>query len=420
MNATGDASYRRWLSAIVIAAIVVRVALQVFAELRPALFDFPDSHRYIRVAQNIAAGRGPIDDERMRAGTDPLYPLILAIAPLFGLDDAPVIMRFGRACNGAFGVASILLLAGIARGLFDRRSALFAAALLALDPILLFFNALVLTESLYILLLLASFYAIVRIRVDLAETGTAPHGWGLLAGACMGLATLARSTNLLFPFLIAILLQWFMNSNAARAVPIRRRVLMTSMFLFSSVLVLTPTLIRNHKLYGRIVPVRIGSGASLMEALGPWADGSPGMNRIVYPDFPTHADEYERDRICRATAIDWATANPGRALSLAWAKLKRTWSIVIHAADYASPLLKLACWMTVAPEFALAAVGIWLNRRRPAILALLLAPALYFTLVHMVFVGSVRYRVPAMPLLFILAATAIVRLLPARVESRPH
>ena len=48
--------------------------------------------------------------------------------------------------------------------------------------------------------------------------------------------------------------------------------------------------------------------------------------------------------------------------------------------------------------------------RRPWTAVLLLTPAVYFTLVHMIFVGSVRYRVPAMPLLFILGGLAVDRL----------
>ena len=44
---------------------------------------------------------------------------------------------------------------------------------------------------------------------------------------------------------------------------------------------------------------------------------------------------------------------------------------------------------------------------------LLWLPVLYFTLVHCVFVGSLRYRVPLMPFVSIAAATAFVRT-PAR------
>lgn len=424
-GAGDDSAFRKWLAVIFAAGVAARVALLIFAESHPAMFDFPDSHRYVKVARNIAAGLGPIDAPDLRSGTDPLYPLVLSAAPLAGFSEAAAILRFGRAVNAALGAMSILLLAGAARRLIDDLAALFAAAILAVDPILLFFNALVLTEAMYIFFLLAALYAAARMidanrpayrparrQTDKAShhRETSPIAWALLAGVCLGLGTLSRSTGLLLPIAFAPL-----AAMAARSTDARRRTLpLIAAILFAAFFTHSPVLIRNYGIYGRFVPARIGGGASLMEALGPWADGAPGMDRIVYPPFPDDADELERDRICRAAAIDWAKAHPRDALALSWSKLKRTWSIVIQAADYQSPLLKLVCRLTVAPVFALAVVGVWICRKRPFILLLLLAPAVYFTLIHMVFVGSVRYRVPAMPMLFILAAAALAAIVRRR------
>jgi hypothetical protein len=181
-------------------------------------------------------------------------------------------------------------------------------------------------------------------------------------------------------------------------------------FLVLAAAMLIPTTTRNYRLFGHFIPVRTGGGAGLMEALGPWADGGPGMDRIRYPEFPPGAGEYERDRLCRSAAMTWAGEHPGGVLSLAWAKLRRTWSVTINAADYSSGLYTAMAWLTVAPEFALAIGGLWLLRRQRAVFVLLLVPAIYFTLLHMVFVGSVRYRVPAMPFLFILAGVALHRI----------
>jgi len=168
--------------------------------------------------------------------------------------------------------------------------------------------------------------------------------------------------------------------------------------------------VRNYGLFGRLVPVRTDSGAGLMEGLGPWADGGPGLDRIAYPPFPAPADECIRDQICRRAAIDWARAHPAETIRLAWVKLRRTWSVTISAPGYSSARYALVAWLTVAPEFILAALGAWRLRRRPAALLLLLAVALYFTAVHMVFVGSVRYRIPAMPFLFVLAGAGVAGL----------
>ena len=153
-------AFRRPLAAILLAAVVLRAGLLFYAETHPEPFDFPDSHRYVLVAQNIAAGLGPIESDTVRAGTDPLYPLILSLGIRLGADDGASVMRFGRIVNAFFAIVSIVLLAALTRRLVGPRAALIAAAFLAVDPILLFFNALVLTETCYVTLLLAGFYGV--------------------------------------------------------------------------------------------------------------------------------------------------------------------------------------------------------------------------------------------------------------------
>lgn len=397
-DAFSPAVYRKWWIRILVAAILFRAGILLYAEVRPERFDFPDSHRYILVARNLAAGNGPVQDDAF-SGTDPLYPLLLSPAILLGVDNEAALLRFGRLVNAACGVASVLLLAAFARRWVGSRVALIAAGILAVDPILLYFNALVLTETSAITLLIATYYCLIRVREP------APLAWAMLAGICAGLAILLRGGHLFLPILLAPFV-WRGVPRIGANRPATRPAA-AGCFLLAAALMLSPTILRNYRLFGSFVPVRTGGGASLMEALGPWADGGPGMDRIIYPAFPPGADEVERDGLCRAAAIDWARSNPAAAARLAWLKLRRTWSIVLHAEGYASPFYSIVCRLTVAPVFALALVGAWLWRRRPADLALLLLPAGYFTLVHVVFVGSVRYRVPAMPFLFVLAAAAI-------------
>jgi hypothetical protein len=308
----------------------------------------------------------------------------------------------------------VALLAALARRLVGDRPALIAAAILAVDPILLFFNALVLTETCYTALLLGGFWCLTRLG--------GRRGWGFAAaaGLLFGLATLTRSSSLFLP-LVLLPLVWHFAGRTVRvpasaetggpgrgaSVDGPRGNMLLACFLLSTAVVLVPTAVRNYRLFGHLVPVRTGSGASLMEALGPWADGGPGMDRIEYPAFPADADEYARDLICRTAAINWARDHPREVVALGWAKLVRTWAVTINAPDYSSWPFTLAAWLTVAPEFLLAAWGIWLLRRRRPVLAMLLVVAVYSTLVHMVFVGSVRYRVPAMPFLFVLAGVGM-------------
>lgn len=393
--------YGNWLRIVVLVACMLRIALVGFAAENPGPFDFPDSHRYIRVARNIAEGNGPVESRKALSATDPAYPAMLAWGIRFGCRSTAAVMTFGRVINSVFGVVVVLLTAALGSRLFSRRVGLLAAAWCAIDPILLFFNALVLTELPYIAMLIGAVLLLIRFH-ESKQIGDA-----FAAGAILGIATLTRSSGLFLPLLLAA---WLVMSGW-RTKPRGRSVAAAVLVLFAMLIVMSPVIYRNYRIFGTFVPVRTGGGASLMEALGPWADGAPGMDRIEYPTVPSDSNEVQRDRAYREVAVTWAKAHPSEVLRLAWRKLARTWSITMNASGFQSGFYAIICWLTVAPIFLLALIGVWTLRRRASILCLLLLPAAYFTLIHMVFVGSVRYRLPAMPFLFILAAIGVCAIL---------
>jgi hypothetical protein len=113
-------------------------------------------------------------------------------------------------------------------------------------------------------------------------------------------------------------------------------------------------------------------------------------------------DRYFRDRA-------WAAArqDPSRVLILAWRKLLRTWSPTPNVQEYRRGLAAAVsgAWMVLL--LGLAAIGLWARRRAARAWLVLLLPVILVTLLHMVFVGSVRYRVPTMPLVMILSAAGI-------------
>lgn len=404
------------MGAILSVALALRVALFFFVELRPGRFDFPDSHRYLRVARNIAAGLGAIESPDRRASTDPLYPAVLSLGIRLGCESDAAVFRFARIVNALAALVTILLLWALGRRTVGDGPALFAAAVFAVDPILLFFNALVLTETVYIFLLVAALACWSR------STGAGGGWWTLATGAALGLGALTRSTALLLPVVLIPAMAVFANSArlvdsgnpaldaTSRQTPPASLAANLAILILGFVLVIAPWTVRNHRVVGHFVPVRVGMGASLLEALGPWADGGPGMERIKYPDLPPTAGEYERDRRYRAAAVEWIRRNPARAVELAFIKLGRTWSPWLHAPGYRGGPYQVIAVVSVVPVYLLALVGLWVMRRQPARWLWLLAPAAYYSAVHMVFVGSVRYRLPAMPLLFLCAGAGLRRL----------
>jgi hypothetical protein len=94
-------------------------------------------------------------------------------------------------------------------------------------------------------------------------------------------------------------------------------------------------------------------------------------------------------------------------LRLAGVKLRRTWSPIPNVAEYRSGAVATVGAVYTIVVLLGAVAGLARLRGRRTARALLWVPVVYFTLVHCVYIGSVRYRVPLMPLLAIAAASVL-------------
>jgi len=156
---------------------------------------------------------------------------------------------------------------------------------------------------------------------------------------------------------------------------------------------MAPWWIRNARLFGRFVPTAIWTGASLYDGLNPRATGASDMAFLGDPDvWPL--DEEAQDAALRARAMRFAGEHPGRTLELAAIKGARFWSPWPNAETLRDPRLNAASALVTIPFYAGLLVGAWDRRRDARALTLLLGPLLWFAALHMVFVSSVRYRIP--------------------------
>jgi hypothetical protein len=135
-------------------------------------------------------------------------------------------------------------------------------------------------------------------------------------------------------------------------------------------------------------------GASLYDGLNPRATGDSDMSFLADPDVWPLGEEAQ-DAALRSRALAFARAHPGRVLALAAVKAARFWSPWPNAPGYRLWPLMLASAAVTLPQFALLAAGVWDRRRDPRALMLLGLPLAYTFALHLVFVSSMRYRVPA-------------------------
>jgi hypothetical protein len=170
---------------------------------------------------------------------------------------------------------------------------------------------------------------------------------------------------------------------------------------------------------GHFVPTTLQVGASLYDGLGPQATGASDMSFVDrfaeeerLREFPVgdgtfESFEYQLDLRLRAESLAWSRAHPGRAGQLAAIKLARMWNIWPNEASFSTWYIRLAVLLTYVPVMVFAGIGVGktIHRGWPYVLCWL--PAVYFTLLHVVFVSSIRYRQPAMLALMVLAAGAI-------------
>jgi hypothetical protein len=117
------------------------------------------------------------------------------------------------------------------------------------------------------------------------------------------------------------------------------------------------------------------------------------MDFLAAPEF-WPLDEETQDAVLRARAVDFVRARPGRAGWLALVKAGRFWSPWPNAEAFYSPVLAVASAVVTLPVFALISLGLWDRRRDARALALLALPLAYTFALHLVFVSSMRYRVP--------------------------
>ena len=401
------------LLAVLAISLAVRLAAGAWWQQRlpeGQRFGFPDSESYWQLAQALARGE-PYEygAERSRIFRTPGYPLLLA--GMFRIVGDQAGVMWGRALSALLGTAAVAGVGGLAWLLFDGRAAVVAAAMAAVYPEAISMSVFVLSEAPFCPLMLAQF--ICWTLAWRAERAKGQAGFALLGGLLAGLATLMRPSWLLFtPFAIAIGLIFASQRQ--------RQLLIGGTMMLGFCAAMLPWWIRNYAVAGRFVPTSLQVGASLYDGISPTATGASDMRFVpqfiaeqkaadaaAEPPLPGIFED-RLDRRMHAAAVAWAKGNSGRVLQLAGVKFVRMWNPWPNAAELGNWKLRLALSLTFVPAMLLAVCGAWKFAPRDWPFLLCTLPAVYFTLLHMIFVSSIRYRQPAMLTLIVLAAAFVI------------
>ncbi|MBR6480770.1 MAG: hypothetical protein IKT12_03615, partial [Thermoguttaceae bacterium] len=363
-------------------------------------FFFGDSDSYWQLAGALASGT-PYEHDPVRHWKlfrMPGYPLVLA--PLFLMTDDPPVFA-ARVENVVLGCLTVLLTGAVALAMFgDRRPALWAMLFVAVMPELLFQSVCVLSEELSCVMNLALTLALIALARSRFSPARAV--WG---GLFWALGVYVRPDALcLFPFVVCVLFLFrdtrvFVSRYACRAV------LCGAILLSVFIGLMSPWWVRNARLTGRFIPTTLQVGASLYDGLSPTASG--GSDMVFVDRFRDELDRTEAtepggnkefyevrlDRAMKEAALDWARKHPKEAIRLAGVKFFRLWNVFPNEPAFSAVPARLLICLTFLPVSLGAFWGAW-RLRRVQLVRLLWIPALYITLLHLIFVSSLRYRAP--------------------------
>jgi len=406
----------RWLLLLLSLAFVLRagVAIGVDRQVRLAGRMFlveGDANGYWELGRKLAAGEDyAIHTPPRYVLRTPGFPLLLAgCISVFGERVFPatlVLATVGTCCCG--------LVWALARPLVGPRAALAAVALSAAAPLQIGSSVQVLSEGWFSLWLLVSLLGLRPLLQRPAGSGetakfsTEPRPWfymsrGLLAGSATGAGVLVRPGWILWPAAAAVCLLLAGRGGW------RQRVVAIAFLCLGCWLVLLPWAWRNQQICGHWVHTSLWSGPSLYDGLHPAATGASDMSFFDREQLSLQMSEYEVNEAYKRRAWDFVRSSPLRAFQLALMKSGRFLSPVLQAEGFSGGMFSLLCLLWNFGLLVLVLRGSWIQTysRNWSLLLLLWLPFLQFLLIHLVFVGSVRYRLPVEFPLLVLAGHSL-------------
>lgn len=398
----------RTLQGVLLLALLLRLlyAFLLFPAIGEKLHWKGVDDGYDEIARHWIHGHGYVDrpGDAPNLVKPPGYVFFLAgLYTLFGEEvNEGVRVRVAQSLIDT-GTVFLVFLLGV-RVFGDRRVGILGALLWAVYPQMIVYGARVAPESLFVFLLTALMLLLIRLRAE----GRLRDA--LSVGVLFGLAVLVKEKLIFFPPLLLLLVLF------APALPGRRRVALALLLAAAALAVTTPWLVRGYRVAGTFVPVTLRSGRALNQGMNESFAGADETLVDFFRDRPDRRwrdlPESERERLERARN------NARDEVSLvgkAWARIAgdpasflRSFVVKLGTFWYFGQPRVIAGNMAV--QFPLLGLGIaaYLRERRRRDLAPFALLVAYFLVVHALTIVRMRYSLPVMPEVILLAAASLL------------
>jgi len=371
----------------------------------PLFLTFPDEVRFLSEAQ-IFYESGEFWTNTNRAfempATGILYGLILSIFQ--GEVNSIIAIRLFQSI---LLILQSLLIYKISKIIFNNKGASKLALMIALFyPMFVFYQGLLLSETIFNTFLICAIFYMYKWK----KQGLLIDKNFFFSNLFFIAAIYTKGTIALF-HPIAIFLFYLVNSNT------KNRKKISYIFLLSIVCyiaLLLPWSLRNYQIFNSFVPFTTSSSANLYLGANV-ANKSGGVDwaKDVELDFVKSTEqlgEIEKSKVYKEKALNFIVDHPKEYFYLMWKKFIRLYSIVPNHESYQGFFYSFILSVSYGPVlfFFIASIFIFYKMWRELIPIYLLV--LYFTAIHILFISSIRYRLPLEPFMILLASAACEKL----------
>jgi 4-amino-4-deoxy-L-arabinose transferase-like glycosyltransferase len=400
---TSERTARIALAVVMLLGLGVRLGWALHQSSDDAAIDrLPDQREYLDLGQHFFGEDGLwMVDARFRqtvyAYRTPGYPLLVAVC---GAKPAAV-----RIVQCLLDTSTILAVFLLARRWLSPGGAVLSAAIVAVNPYVIFFAGLILSETLFTAMLCWG------LALLILSDGPWPEGHKLLAwlggGIILAFAVLVRPGAMLIPVVLGCGAA-LANRGVPRAYEKLWPLPVAATMLLVTVLLLFPWAARNRWILGSWVWTSTNDGITRYDGFNPDATGASDQSFVDSMPWTRDMTEIARSRYFAKLADDWIADHRLEAIRLAGTKIARTWSPMPLSQEYGGRRLYESVGLGFGAVLdVLVLIGLRRRILPGPVKRVLLLPAVYFTVVAALSVGSLRYRIPAEGPMAIVAASAV-------------